>query len=61
MIRFPERSHASVTPDASSVGVEPNYRESRRADARDMDRGHEHRGQRIKHFDFARLLAVLGR
>jgi hypothetical protein len=59
VIRFPERFHASVTPGAHLIGIEPNYLESpptRRAkdrpNAAPVPRGGPH-------FDFSALVAVL--
>lgn len=60
MIRFPERFHASETPGAQEIGVEPNYRESP-----NHQRGTQvqHVSSNAKHdrkrFDFAALVAAL--
>lgn len=58
MIRFPERSHASTTPDAAHLGVEPNYQESERAQVL-KQRSHTH-AARAPLYDFAGIETALG-
>lgn len=58
MIRFPERFHASTTPATREVrGIEPNYRETKRASKR---RPCATPTRRAPPFDFSALLTVLG-
>ena len=57
MIRFPERFHASETPDAKEIGVEPNYLEDERAH---QSRQVQHVSRpRHPHFTFDALAAAL--
>lgn len=63
MIRFPERFHASVTPGAHLIGVEPNYLEDPpRATPRVNHVSSSTQSGNIRRpvFDFSALAAVLG-
>jgi hypothetical protein len=58
MIRFPERFHASETPNAKNIGVEPNYLEDERA-RRSRQVQHVPGPRHTPHFDFTALSAAL--
>lgn len=63
MIRFPERFHASQTPQASFIGVEPNYLEEPPATPEQQRQRRNVRGAPAldaPRFDFTAINAVLG-
>ncbi len=59
MIRFPNRFHASETPSATEIGVEPNYLEDVRARVSSQVQHVKQRANGKQHFDFTALAAAL--